>query len=79
MLHGIIPAHSESEFPVLRGIDPYGTTVFNHLQMSAFIEEWQRVQNRATDENQKEAWGKVNEMAATCQSDRDLSLKFVGN
>ena len=79
MLHGIVPAHAESAFPILRGIDPYGTTVFNHLQMAAFLEEWQRVQDRATDENQKEAWEKINEMAAACQSDRDLSLKFVGN
>jgi hypothetical protein len=79
MLHGVIPSHDESTFPVLRGVDPYGTTVFNHLQMDAFIEEWQRVRDRATDENQKEAWAKVNEMAAACQSDRDLSLKFVGN
>jgi hypothetical protein len=79
MLHGVIPAHDEHDFPVLRGVDPYGTTVFNHLQMAAFLEEWARVQDRATDENQKEAWNKVNEMAAACQSDRDLSLKFVGN
>ena len=79
MLHGVIPGHDERDFPVLRGIDPYGTTVFNHLQMAAFLEEWARVRDRATDENQKEAWIKVKEMAAACQSDRDLSLKFVGN
>jgi hypothetical protein len=79
MLHGVIPGHEEKEFPVLRGVDPYGTTIFNHLQMEPFLEEWDRVRPRATDENQKEAWSKVKEMAAACQSDRDLSLKFVGN
>jgi hypothetical protein len=76
MLHGVVPGHEESDFPILRGVDPYGTTIFNHLQMAAFLEEWARVQDRATDENQKEAWSKVNEMAAACQSDRDLSLKL---
>jgi hypothetical protein len=79
MLHGVIPAHSEKNFPVLRGIDPYGTTTFNHLQIAAFLEEWGHVRDRAMDENQKEAWQKVKEMAEACQGDRDLSLKFVGN
>ena len=79
MLHGVIPAHNESKFPVLRGIDPYGTTVFNHLQIASFLEEWERASDRATDENQKLAWSKVKEMAEACQGDRDLSLKFVGN
>ncbi len=79
MLHGVIPAHAERDFPVLRGIDPYGTTVFNHLQIDAFLEEWDKVRDRATDENQKEAWSKVKEMAEACKEDRDLSLRFVGN
>jgi hypothetical protein len=49
------------------------------LQIAAFLEEWERVRTRATDENQKEAWQRVKEMAEACRGDRDLSLKFVGN
>ena len=53
--------------------------MFNHLQMDAFLEEWERIHERARDESQKEAWQKVKEMAATCKQDRDLYLRFVGN
>jgi len=33
MLHGVVPAGSHAEFLLLSGIDPFGKTVFNHLQM----------------------------------------------
>ncbi|HKN36976.1 MAG TPA: hypothetical protein VJX16_27335 [Terriglobales bacterium] len=79
MLHGVIPPRGELGFPVLRGIDPYGKTVFNHLQMEAFLGEWERVRDRAKDEAQREAWQKVKDMAQHCQRDRDLYLRFVGN
>jgi hypothetical protein len=79
MLHGVVPSHEESGFPVLRGIDPYGSTVFNHSQMDSFLEEWEKVRERARDESQAEAWQKVKDMATACKEDRDLCLKFVGN
>lgn len=79
MLHGVLPAWEEREFPFLRCIDPYGETVFHHLQMESFLEEWKRVQERAKDESQREAWQKVKDMAERCQQDRDLYLRFVGN
>ena len=79
MLHGVVPARDQQEFPVLRCIDPYGKTVFNHLQMESFLAEWDRVQSRAEDDSQKEAWHKIKEMAQSCQADRDLYLRFVGN
>jgi hypothetical protein len=79
MLHGVIPAREERDFPILRAIDPYGKTVFNHLQMESFLDEWERVRNRAADESQQEAWQRVKEMAEICKQDRDLYLRFVGN
>ena len=79
MLHGVLPAREDREFSLLRCIDPYGTTVFNHLQMESFLEEWERLHERAADETQKEAWRKIKEMAQRCKTDRDLYLRFVGN
>jgi hypothetical protein len=79
ILHGVIPSREERDFPLLRGIDLYEKTVFNHLQMKGFLEEWERVRDRAHDESQKEAWQKIREMAEACQMDRDLYLKFIGN
>jgi hypothetical protein len=79
MLHGVIPAPSRPDFPLLSGIDPFGKTVFNHLQMEALLLEWDRAKVSAHDESQMEAWKKVKEMAETCRHDRDLYLRFVGN
>jgi hypothetical protein len=79
MLHGVVPSRDDHDFPFLRGIDPFGKTVFNHLQMAGFLEEWERACARATDDPQKEAWQKIKEMAQTCQEDRDLYLRFIGN
>jgi len=79
MLYGVIPSRDERDFPCLRCIDPYGKTVFNHLQMETFLAEWEQVRERAHDESQKEAWEKIKQMALTCQTDRDLYLRFVGN
>ncbi|MGA7291016.1 MAG: hypothetical protein WBW53_19395 [Terriglobales bacterium] len=78
MLHGVVPA-GHAEFHLLSGIDPFGKTVFNHLQMKSFLEEWDRAKERARDDSQLEAWEKVKNMAETCRHDRDLYLRFVGN
>jgi hypothetical protein len=79
LLHGVLPHYEDRTFPVLRGIDPFGKTVFNHLQMESFLEEWSRIEERAKDETQREAWNKVKEMAEICGQDRDLYLRFVGH
>jgi hypothetical protein len=79
MLHGVVPSFEDRDFALLRCIDPYGHTIFNHLQMEPFLEEWQRARERAKDDSQNQAWERVKGMAETCQKDRDLYLKFVGN
>jgi hypothetical protein len=79
MLHGVIPTKGHGDFLLLNGIDPFGKTVFNHLQMEAFLQEWERAKGRVRDESQLEAWETVKNMAETCRQDRDLYLRFVGN
>jgi len=79
MLHGVVPARDEMDYPMLRCVDPFGKTVFNHLQMDMFLQEWERVRERAHDETQEAAWKKIRDMAETCRTDRDLYLRFVGN
>jgi hypothetical protein len=79
MLHGVVPAARHENFALLSGIDPFGKTVFNHLQMKTFLQEWDRAKERVRDESQLEAWEKVKQMAETCRDDRDLYLRFVGN
>ena len=79
MLHGVLPGASDANYTMLAGIDPFGKTVFNHLQMEAFLKEWDRARDRAHDDSQVEAWQRVKTMAETCRQDRDLYLRFVGH
>jgi len=79
MLHGVVPSFEDRDFALLRCIDPYGHTIFNHLQMEAFLIEWQRTRAHAKDDSKNKAWERVKGMAETCQKARDLYLKFVGN
>src|ERR1700733_8274172 len=79
VLHGLVPTTERTGFPLLSGVDPFGKTVFNHLQMETFLEEWNRIKDRVRDDTQLEAWQKVKRMAETCRQDRDLYLRFVGN
>jgi hypothetical protein len=79
MLHGVVPSEGDSKLGLLSGIDPFGKTVFNHLQMKLFLKEWELVKDRVRDDSQLEAWNKVKSMAELCRDDRDLYLRFVGN
>jgi hypothetical protein len=79
MLHGVVPGFDEREFAFLRCVDSYGHTIFNHLQMESFLAEWEKVKDRARDDSQILAWKQIKDMAQTCQKDRDLKLRFVGN
>jgi hypothetical protein len=79
MLHGVVPEKGHDDFVLLSGIDPFGKTVFNHLQMAAFLREWERAKDHVRDDSQLEAWKQVKSMAELCRDDRDLYLRFVGN
>jgi len=79
ILSGVIPTSADPNYVLLSGVDPFGKTVFNHVQMLAFLEEWERAKERVRDESQMEAWQKIKQMAEACRNDRDLYLRFVGN
>ncbi len=79
ILNGVVPPSTDASFVLLSGVDPFGKTVFNHLQMENFLKEWERVRERVRDDSQLEAWQRVKQMAETCRQDRDLYLRFVGN
>ena len=36
VLHGLVPVGTGENYSLLSGIDPFGKTVFNHLQMDSF-------------------------------------------
>lgn len=79
ILNGVLPGPSGPDFVLLGGVDPFGKTVFNHMQMEAFLREWERAKERVRDDSQLDAWQKIKQMAEACRQDRDLYLRFIGN
>ena len=74
----VIPENDES-FPCLSVIDPYGDTTFNRLQLDPFLEEWTRLRERASNNDQKRMIDNVEALARKCKLEPHLYLKFVGD
>jgi hypothetical protein len=75
VLHKLLPRNDGS---LLSGIDWYGDTTFNGLQMKQFIAEWDELQKIATADDAM-LLGAIRELSSRCQSGTHLYLKFVGD
>ncbi|HEX8833230.1 MAG TPA: hypothetical protein VF719_03480 [Abditibacteriaceae bacterium] len=75
----LIPSREDATFCCLRFIDPHSDTVFNSLQMSVFLEEWDRVQTNAQTQEQKDMWHQVRALAVQCEEGNHLYLRFRGD
>ena len=75
----VIPRGPEEQFLYLRYIDRYGDTVFNKYQMIPFIDEWDRLSERASTPEQIEKLAEVRALAVQCREGRHLYLKFQGD
>jgi hypothetical protein len=75
VLHKLLPRNDGS---LLSGIDWYGDTTFNGLQMKQFLAEWDELQKIAAADDAV-LLGAIQELASRCQSGTHLYLKFVGD
>lgn len=71
--------HNREQFPLLSYIDEYGNTIFNSLQMEPFLEEWGRVQAKASTPEEKEIADQVLRLAERCRDGIHLYLRFSGD
>ncbi len=79
LLHRLLPPHDDDSYQCLRFIDWYGDTVFNRLQMTPFLAEWERLYSAAQSEEEKELLRSIETLARRCQSEPHLYLKFYGD
>jgi len=79
LLYGLLPHEDDVSYELLRYIDPYGDTTFNQLQIGAFLDEWARVRERATTEEQYAIVDAIEALARECLSGVHKYLKFVGD
>lgn len=78
-LHKLLPAFDDPSFLWLRYIDWYANTVFNSLQIVPFLEEWRRLSQRASSEEERDILRHVEVMALDVQREEHRYLKFYGD
>ena len=74
-LAALMPAFSDTDYPLLRLVDPYGDTYFSSYQMAGVIPELDRlVLNDAAG-----LLAKVRELALRCRETSHAFLVFIGD
>src|SRR5437879_677468 len=63
---------------MLRGIDPYGDTTFNGLQLDFFLREWDLILQRLKTDEEKLKWEQIRNYAKRCVTEPHEYLKFIG-
>jgi hypothetical protein len=78
LLARLFPSWEDAGFHCLRYIDPWGETIFNHLQMDKVISELQRIRARTSVEAERAFVDSIEGMAARSKEGEHLYLKFLG-
>src|SRR5512140_1269646 len=79
ILHSLLPTDDSTDFELLKYVDWWGNTVFNRLQMPEFLEEWARIEDKATSAEAKQLHSHIKEMATVCGREPHLYLFFNGD
>lgn len=79
LLARLFPSWDDGSFHCLRYIDPWGDTIFNHLQMDELISELRRIRAKTSVEAERAFVDAIESMAARCKEGENLYLKFLGD
>jgi hypothetical protein len=80
LLHELIPVVSDERFTCWRFVDPYGETVFNHLQLPIFRREIDLLRpTNGTRQEVEHILDLVDDLAAVRAGDIHRYLKIVGD
>jgi hypothetical protein len=74
-----LPEVGGQKQPLLGGIDPYGDTVFNGIQMYRFLREWLEVSAKTSTPEERALVSKIEELAHRCRDEVHLYIRFVGD
>jgi hypothetical protein len=80
LLADLLPPHEKSDaYPMLAGIDPYGDTVFNPIQIRRFLSELADVLSCARTQEGRELASEIGRLARRCSDEVHTYLKFIGD
>ena len=74
-----LPAFVDSTYSCVRFIDPYGDTIFNSLQTTVMIEEWDRLKHSFSEQNAETLWADIRKLIVRCSEEPHTYLKFIGD
>lgn len=74
-----LPRLDDDTYSCVRFIDPYGDAVFNSLQATVMIEEWNRLKKSFSERNAEKLWADVRELIVRCSEEPHTYLKFIGD
>lgn len=75
----ILPSQDDTRFICLRFVDPYGDTIFNHLQTPVVLEELSRLHELVRNDDYQAIIRKLKSLGEMCQTETHLYLKFIGD
>lgn len=72
-------ATGDETFTLLRFVDPYGQTIFNHLQIPAVLDDLDRLQVKVTHATERNGLARLRHLAERCRDEPHLYLRFLGD
>jgi hypothetical protein len=72
-LDRVLPVPEDLSFPMLRFVDPHGSTILNGSQMCGFLPEWDRLVHMVDDQCARKFLLRVREMAEKCKKEPHTS------
>jgi hypothetical protein len=80
LLPGLLPSDEESDaYPMLSGVDLYGDTIFNRIQIPRFLSELARVASNAQRDEDRKLVSEIEMLARRCADNLHTYLKFIGD
>jgi hypothetical protein len=73
------PDEQSSTYPMLAGIDLYGDTIFNRLQIPRFLTELADISANARTKEDRELVSEIERLARRCADNIHTYLKFIGD
>lgn len=78
LLNRLLPLEDPA-FPLLCNIDPYGSTIFNGLQMRPLLQELDRLASLSESDEEKEVLREIRDLAIQCRDHPHLYVRFIGD
>lgn len=75
----LLPGYDETDFPLLRLVDEYGTTYFSSQQCRELLREWKRLEQRVASDSDRRAWESVRALIEQVAASPHTFLVFIGD